>query len=517
MKIWFPTAGNLRLSPDHVIEATVSRKGQRMTVQIGSQNYNSPGGHRKLAFGSRIAAGLTGTSLDELAAAPDDEDKTVRLAGLSLILISLLSMLGWWVGLGIARGSFAAVHLPWAVLAGMIIFTIDRAMLRWLWSHAGRKLAKAIGFAAEAGETLLVRAMHLLLRVAVTLIVSLTLASFLDIALFQADTSRHLEGQTRELNAPLVTAAAERIDGLIAAKRDEIDRLDSEAAAVIADARQATVVQQTAAAAQLEALATERGTLLARLDEVNRALSCYEQDAVAERRGQARCDGAETVRGEGDAYTFANEMAALKQAERQSIDARIAEIDAALQRLGAGDADAGLPAAVQTTLNPIAAERARVAGELADLVEDRERAIHESLATDPSFVPFPEGLIAHGEALDELTSQSPWLAMRIRLVFLCMVILDLGAVLVMSMMPAPRTIVLGEFLTAQVRMHQKMATSEQAIADAMEQTLEARARKATAEHATDERVTRLRSDTLMRRAANDHVDANIEKFLRRAG
>lgn len=180
--------------------------------------------------------------------------------------------------------------------------------------------------------------MHLLLRVAVTLIVSLTLASFLDIALFQADTSRHLEGQTRELNAPLLTAAAERIDGLIAAKRDEIDRLDSEAAAVIADAREATVVQQTAAAAQLEALATERGTLFARLGEVNRALSCYEQDAVAERRGQARCDGAETVRGEGDAYTFANEMAALKQAERQSIEARIPFVCAS-----AGHSDRGIP------------------------------------------------------------------------------------------------------------------------------------------------------------------------------
>lgn len=517
MKIWFSTAGNLRLSPDHVIEATVSGKGQRMTVQVGSQNYCNPGGHRKLGSGSRIAARLTGTSIDELAAAPDDEVKTVRLAGLSLILISLLSMLGWWVALGIARGSFAAVHLPWAILAGMIIFTIDRAMLRWFWSHAGRNLANALGFAAEAGETLLVRAMHLLLRVVVTLIVSLTLASFFDIALFRADTSRYLEDETRHTNGPLATAAAERIDGMIAAKRDEIDRLDSEASAIISDAGQASMVAQTAAAAQLDALATERAALLANLDEVNRVLSCYAQDAVAERLGQARCDGADAVMGEGDAYAFANEMAALKQAERQSIEARIADIDAGLQRLGEGDAGAGLPAAVQNVLNQFAAERARVDGELSALIQDRERAIEESVATDPAYVPLPEGLIAHGEALDELTAQSPWLAMRIKLVFLCMVILDLGAVLVMSMMPAPRTIVLGEFLTAQVRMHQKMATSEQAIADAMEQTLEARARKASAEHATDERVTRLRSDTLMRRAANDHVDANIGKLLRRVG
>lgn len=488
-----------------------------MTVQFGSHSLNNPDHPRKPTFGSRIAARLTGTSLDELAAAPDDEAKTVRLAGLSLILISLLSMLGWWVALGNAQGSFAAVHLPWAVLAGMIIFTIDRAMLRWLWSHAGRQLARALGFAAEAGEGLLVRAMHLLLRVAVTLIVSLTLASFFDIALFRADTSRYLENETRETNEPLATAAAERIDGLIGAKRDEIDRLDNEAAAILSIAREAMVIEQRAAAARLEALATERAALLATLGEVNRALSCYNQDVVAERLGQARCDGIETVEGRGNAYTFANEMAALKQAERESIEAQIAEIDASLQPLEEFDSDSALPASVQNALNQIAVERARVDSDLSALIQDRERTIQDSIAADPAYVPLPEGLIAHGEALDDLVAQSARLALRIKLVFLCMVILDLGAVLVLSMMPAPRTIVLGEYLTAQVRMHQKMATSEQKIADAMEQTLEARARKAAAEHATEERVTRLRSDTRMRQAANDHLDANLEKIFRRAG
>ena len=359
--------------------------------------------------------------------------------------------------------------------------------------------------------------MHLLLRVAVTLIVSLTLASFFDIALFRADTSRYLENETRETNEPLATAAAELIDGLIGAKRDEIDRLDNEAAAILSTAREAMVIEQRAAAARLEALATERAALLATLGEVNRALSCYNQDVVAERLGQARCDGIATVEGRGNAYTFANEMAALKQAERESIEAQIAEIDASLQRLEESGSDAALPASVQNALNQIAVERARVDSDLSALIQDRERAIQDSIAADPAYVPLPEGLIAHGEALDDLVAQSAWLALRIKLVFLCMVILDLGAVLVLSMMPAPRTIVLGEYLTAEVRMHQKMATSEQTIADAMEQTLEARARKAAAEHATEERVTRLRSDTRMRQAANDHLDANLEKIFRRAG
>jgi hypothetical protein len=77
-----------------------------MNAQVGGQNDKGPDVPRKLTTGSRLAARLTGTSNDELAAAPDDEVKTVRLAGLSLILITLLSVLGWWV-----VHQVAAVHM----------------------------------------------------------------------------------------------------------------------------------------------------------------------------------------------------------------------------------------------------------------------------------------------------------------------------------------------------------------------------------------------------------------------
>ena len=116
-----------------------------MKVQTDQGSTRPPHGQRKLSVGTRIAARLTGTSLDELTRAPDDEHKAVRLGGLTLVLISVLATLGWFVALGIARGRYAPENLPFALLAGVIIFAIDRAILRRLWAHAGRRAA-AVGW-----------------------------------------------------------------------------------------------------------------------------------------------------------------------------------------------------------------------------------------------------------------------------------------------------------------------------------------------------------------------------------
>ena len=87
---------------------------------------------QKLSFSIRVAAWLTGSSIDELAHAPDAERRAVRLAGLSMILICLASVLGWWVALGIARAEYTIWNLPYALLSGVLVYTVDRAMLRVL-------------------------------------------------------------------------------------------------------------------------------------------------------------------------------------------------------------------------------------------------------------------------------------------------------------------------------------------------------------------------------------------------
>jgi hypothetical protein len=488
-----------------------------MTLSTKSQAFAQNSEPVNLSIGIRIAARLTGTSLDELAVAPDDERKAVCVASLSLVLTSVMSILGWWAGLSIARASFTVAHLPWAVLAGLIVFTIDHAMLRRLWSNAGRNLAKDRGFPVKGRRELRFQFLHLLLRLCVTLIISLTLAGFLDIELFRQDTDRHLDNRVRELNRPQAEAAAKRIDAVIAERRADIARLDGRAAAILGSASQSGLVAQAATASQIEALTSERAAAQRRLSQVEREIDCFAQDVAAEEHGRTRCDGAKAEKGIGDAYKYAANMAETKRKERAALGARIAEIDAALPGLRSDVLGSGVSQEAKVQLNQIAAERVRTKVDLDGLVERRDEAIRDSLRADSDFVPQSEGLIAHGEALEELAAASSWLWRQIYLVLLCIVILDLGTVLVMTTMQVPQTVALGEFMTAEVRMYKTLARGEGAIAEVMEALTEARVRRTSAENMADEKIARLRSDMTMRRAANEHIDAHLDTMSRRAG
>jgi hypothetical protein len=56
---------------------------------------------------------------------------------------------------------------------------------------------------------------------------------------------------------------------------------------------------------------------------------------------------------------------------------------------------------------------------------------------DPAYVPRPEGLIASAAALETLAAQSPWLKSRILAVIVALVLLDLAALGILLMTPAP--------------------------------------------------------------------------------
>jgi len=465
---------------------------------------------RKLSLGSRVGAWLTGASVDELAHAPDDELKTVRLAGLTLVLISGLAMLGWWLALGIARGAYALENLPIAFLAGVIIFVIDRAMLRRLWAHAGRRAAEQRGFRTEAGEDWSARLVHLGLRLAVSLVVSLTTASFIELEIFKQDTLTYIAAENRAQNQPLLEATVARIDAGIAERRAEITRLDDEAEAIIAELRRIDAVAEGAAVAQVEALIAERASLQQRVMELTRDLACQTQNQVAEDTGQIRCDGVEAVAGTGDRYDFAVEMAEFARAERTAAEARLGQIDAALARLQDRAAPTGIPPEAREILNQIAAQRAQAMAALDRLLDDRDGTVRDSVEQDFGFVPMPDGLIVRGEAMEALASASPWLQTRIMLVFLTLLVLDLGAILVMTVMPAPRMVVLGEILTAEVAMQRALAEAEQAICQSNQTILEAREMKTKTEDEVDQRITSHRRAMKTRKMVSDRIDDDLD-------
>ncbi len=103
------------------------------------------------------------------------------------------------------------------------------------------------------------------------------------------------------------------VDELAHAPDDERKtvRLDDQAEAIIIKVQRIDAVAQTAAAAQVEALITERTGLQERVTELTRDLARQTQNQAAEETGQARCDGVEAVAGTGPRYDFAVEMANL--------------------------------------------------------------------------------------------------------------------------------------------------------------------------------------------------------------
>ncbi|MDD2867255.1 DUF4407 domain-containing protein, partial [Neomegalonema sp.] len=334
--------------------------------------------------------------------------------------------------------------------------------------------------------------------------------------IFRHDTGWHVATENRELNRPLVVAAGERVDAIISAQREEIAHLSSHAAALLAEAAQHASAAGATKFARIEALAAERVDLRQRLDELTRQFACLNQDISAEHHGQARCDGLEARAGVGSRYNFAVDMAKFVQTERSAAAARLAEIDAHLALLDDPDDQADISLSTQGLLDRITAQRARMLVELERLTADRDAAVQAAALADPDFAPLPDGLIARGEALETLAKTSNWLAMRIWLVFLTIVVLDISAILVMSLMPAPQTVVLGEALTAEIAIRQALARAEQATSEAMASMFDARIRAAEAENVADERVSSLRAAIETRRMLNKQVNAELGRRFRKA-
>ncbi len=151
------------------------------------------------------------------------------------------------------------------------------------------------------------------------------------------------------------------------------------------------------------------------------------------------------------------------------------------------------------------------------LLDDRDGAVRDSVEQDVDFVPLPDGLIVRGEAIEAMANASPWLLTRIMLVFLTLLVLDLGAILVMTVMPAPRTVVLGEILTAEVAIRQAMAEAEQEIFRSNQSILKAREMMTKSEDEVDQRITSHRREMKARQIISDRIDDDLDALLDPAG
>ncbi|KCZ85071.1 hypothetical protein HAD_05300 [Hyphomonas adhaerens MHS-3] len=464
----------------------------------------------RLSVGTSVAAALTGASKQELSAAPEAEHRAVRLASLSLLLISAANMLGWWVALGIARGSHSPWHLPYAVLGGILVYAVDRAMLRALWCRAGMSAARTRGFALEDQERGFNPIIQTFSRVAVSVIISLTTASFIELEMFHRDIDAFLERRTSEQNEPVFQAASDRVDAQIALKRAEIERLDGEAAAILADARQTDVTAQSAIAAQVATLIAERAALQDRIASLSKELDCQTTNLGAEEAGGIRCDGVVAFAGTRTKHKVAGDLADYAREERANAAARVDEVDRELARLQVPSSTTSITPEVQQLLDPIAVSRVQTMADLDELVQDRDLMISKSAAQDAAYAVVPEGLIVRGEALETLARSSPWLAGRILLVSLSLIVLDLAAVFVITVQPPPKSLVLREVLASEIAMYEAISKAELAIGEEKQSIFSVRDITTKAEDESDQRVTSRRQAMKTRKMVSDRIDNDLE-------
>lgn len=410
-----------------------------------------------------------------------------------------------------ARGEYSRRHIPFVALAGTLVYIIDRAMVRQHWTRHGKIQAAARGFAVPfANDGFFKLAAHWVMRVVASLVLGLTTAGFMDLALFEHDVTADIADQTRAANEPVLAAAEAAHDATIASIQHEIDALDAQIAAVLGSGHQARAAVD-ATAQQISGLADDRASLQERIRELDEKIDCLATDKIAEDTGGLRCDNTAATAGRGNRFEAATQLLEYNMQERRKAQTRITEIDAELERLQAPAAP--MDPAVAARLDALSKLRAEKASAVTAATAGRGTAVRALAEGDLGFVEQPEGLILRGEALERLSARSPWLATRVWLVFASLTILDLAAVLVLSLLPPPLGLSVGEVLASEEAAHRLIAHYEHTTGTAMIETLGAREATVRAQTEANGRIDNWRTEMATRRQMSQQIDAEIKRAL----
>jgi len=426
---------------------------------------------RKLSIVDRTGARITGVSMDALARATDDDLKAMRLYALSFVLVIANALLVFGVMLHIILGSFVEYWYI-ALGVGLVIFVFDRAIARNHLVNAGRKEAARRGFRTVEAANGRSQFGHTLMRVFASVCVSLTAATILLLMVFQQDIHAYIGKDNQKENAETIAEAYVRVDHEIAGKEAEIERLKAEMQA----ARNAT-------SSQIAALTAEREALQETVNDLQKDLACEEQNLLAEKTGQTRCDKVATVPGMGYRYAFAQGRVESLRAQLAQPRNRLNQIETELARVR-HEAPDGLPAQARQLQDQIAEQQDM----LARLRADRDSKALASIHDDARHIPMPDGLLTWGDALEAMRNGSAWMNRIVWLFSLMLLATEMVVFFTVLVMPPPITIVFEEVANAERVMtdaqgwhEQEISRHEQTIAKARQATLKERTRMAKSE------------------------------------
>lgn len=397
---------------------------------------------KPLGFAVRLSSILVGADAGVLEHAPAGERVQVVWSAVSVLLVFIFTAGAWTIGLSVARG-WGFENLTVACLIGAVVMLLDRAMIPQHWGAQGLRLARERGivtFGVGKSGGRIFRALSVGLRIAGAGVLSFVCASFMDLALYDRDIQSSIAAQNRADNAPLVRAAETRIDGEIVRIETEVAALASERDAILRRVNMANDRTVQAVDIKFEAAVSERAALIAKRDALTADLEAAKQDAHAEEFGGARSDGTLVrVAARGPKYAEARARYEDVVANLTTITNQIADLDAridgATNTMPASAADPAAAAQIAT----LDAKYAALTRELAHLKRARTEAVAEAVKMDPAYVALPQGLIASAAALENLAAQSAWLRTRIFAVMAALALLDLAALGILLLTPAPPT------------------------------------------------------------------------------
>lgn len=397
---------------------------------------------KSLGFAVQLSSRLVGADPDVLEYAPEGERVQVVWSAVSVLLVFIFTAGSWTIGLTVARG-WGVANLAVACLIGAVVMLLDRAMIPQHWGAQGLRLARERGivtFGVSKSGGRLFRALSVGLRIVGAGVLSFVCASFMDLALYDRDIQSSIAAQNRADNATLLREAETRIDG-------EIGRIETEIAAVASERdairrRVNMTNDRTVQAVDLkfEAAVSERAALLAKRDTLTADLEDAKQDAHAEEFGGVRSDGTKVgVAARGPKYAEARARYEAVVADIATITNQIEDLDARIEGATNSMPAVGGDPAATAEIATLDAKYAELTTDLAHLKRVRTEAVAEAVKLDPAYVALPQGLIASAAALENLAAQSTWLRTRIFAVMAALALLDLAALGILLLTPAPPT------------------------------------------------------------------------------
>jgi hypothetical protein len=407
---------------------------------------NAPPAHqpRRLSLAIRLLARLGGADPAALAIASADDVMVAVRTGLALVASQIFVGGALFCGLTVALGQGQAdavlIGLAAAVLAGIISF-IDHAMIQAHWRQggedflrdlrreeatdtlAGTARVERLAFAARGGSRLFNRLALYAFRGTLSFALAFTVATVLELVIFERDIVRRLESDRSARNAPLLAEMDQRIGAEIMRMDERVRATAGTVAAAQAEERRLGAMLAEREAREALPRAEQRARLeqarAAALEEMQRRRA----DAIAERQGVREGPQNSGVPGQGARFRNA-EAQARAQAERAAalledirrLEAPNPELDAARAALEA----------VRQRLRGLEALDAAARAGLSAAVAERSASAKAMAVASGSYATPRDGLLLRLEALQTLKSESAALATFAAALKLVLMLAEMG-------------------------------------------------------------------------------------------